>query len=67
MDKVQDTSRNYMTVTYWKEQGDISGQDRLYRNTAGLSPTNYLKFIRDDGSRTDAPTMYNTRIRKDSV
>jgi hypothetical protein len=58
LDKVQDTNGNYMTITYWKDQGEIY-LDRIdYTGNASLSPTNYVKFYLE--SRNDKPPMYTT-------
>ena len=59
LDKVVDPNGNYMTVSYWKDQGEIY----LYRidytgNTAGLSPTNYVQFTYE--GRSDAGVMYTS-------
>jgi len=64
LDKVQDTNGNYMTVTYWKDQGDIYIDRIDYTgNSAGLSPTNYVKFYWE--GRTDIYPMYtsNAEVR----
>ncbi|MEW6115271.1 MAG: SpvB/TcaC N-terminal domain-containing protein [Nitrospirota bacterium] len=59
LDKVQDLNGNYMTVTYFKDQGEIYLEQINYTgNVKGLSPAAYVKFIRE--SRTDAPPMYTT-------
>jgi Salmonella virulence plasmid 65kDa B protein len=46
LDKAQDTNGNYLTLTYWKDQGQ--GEiylDRIdYTGNGGLLPTNYVKF-----------------------
>lgn len=54
LDKVEDMNGNYMTITYWKDQGEIY-LDRIdyTGNTAGLNPINYVKFYLE--SRTDVP------------
>ncbi|MDH4098986.1 MAG: FG-GAP-like repeat-containing protein [Nitrospirota bacterium] len=58
LDKVVDTNGNYMTVSYWKDQGEIY-LDRIdYTGNGGVSPTNYVKFYRE--ARTDAPAMYGS-------
>lgn len=59
LDKVEDTNGNYMTITYWKDQGEIY-LDRIdyTGNTAGLNPINYVKFYLE--SRTDVPPMYTS-------
>lgn len=56
LDKVQDTKGNYLTITYWKDQGEIY-LDRIdYAGNASLPTTNYVKFYLE--SRTDIPVMY---------
>jgi RHS repeat-associated protein len=66
LDKVQDKNGNYMTVSYFKENGEIY-LDRIdytgNANSTPLSPTNYVKFYRDDGSRPDASDMYVPNFR----
>ncbi len=61
--RVQDTNGNYMTITYWKDypaNGEIY-LDRIdYTGNVSLPTTNYVKFVRDNGSRTDAPVMFTT-------
>ncbi len=61
LDKVQDTNNNYMTISYFKDNGEIY-LDRIdytgNSNSPALLPTNYVKFWHDDGSRPDAPDMY---------
>jgi hypothetical protein len=58
LDKVQDTKGNYMTISYYKEQGEIY-LDRIdYAGNGGLGPTNYVSFLRL--SRDDVPEKYNT-------
>jgi YD repeat-containing protein len=59
LDRVEDTNGNYMTITYWKGQGEIYINRIDYTgNTAGVSPTNYVKFYWE--SREDAPVMYTS-------
>lgn len=60
LDRVEDSNRNYMTLTYSKDQGqiyldriDYTGNENIVPNA---SPSNYVKFYLDD--RTDSPTMY---------
>ena len=56
LDKVQDTNGNYVTITYYKDQGEIY-LDRIdYTGNGNLNPTNYVKFNRE--SRTDTPLIY---------
>ena len=57
LDKVQDRNGNYMTVSYWKDQGEIY-LDRIdyTGNVYGLSQTKYVKFYSE--LRSDAPAMY---------
>lgn len=64
LDKVQDTNGNYMTITYWKDSGnnEIYLDEINYTGNAGFQPYNKVKFIRDDGSRADAPVMYTTQF-----
>lgn len=54
LDKVQDINGNYMTVGYFKDQGEIH-LDRIdyTGNVNGPGPTNYVKFWRDSGARAD--------------
>jgi len=60
LDKVQDTNGNYLTVTYWKDQGEIY-LDRIdYTGNGSLPTTNYVKFYLE--SRTDAPVMYTANF-----
>ncbi len=57
LDKVEDTNGNYMTITYWKDQGEVYLERIDYTgNSAGLSPTNYVKFYYE--ARPDVPAMY---------
>jgi len=58
LDKVQDTNGNYMTITYWKDQGEIYIDRIDYTGNGSLSPTNYVKFYWE--TRTDASVMYTT-------
>lgn len=56
LDKVQDTNGNYMTISYWKDQGDIYIDRIDYTGNGSLSPTNYVKFYygeREKGSHLD--------------
>ncbi len=59
LDRVEDTNGNYMTITYWKDQGEIYINRIDYTgNTAGIGTTNSVIFYYE--SRTDASPMYNT-------
>src|SRR3990167_2820533 len=58
LDKVQDTNGNYMTITYWKDQGEIYIDRIDYTGNGSLSPTNYVKCNLE--SRTDISSMYTT-------
>ncbi len=60
LDKVLDTNGNYMTISYWKDQGEIY-LDRIdYTGSSNLSPTNYVKFYCE--TRTDAPPLYTSNV-----
>jgi len=57
LDRVQDTNGNFMTYTYFKDQGQIY-LDRIdYTGNGATGPTKYVKFYRDS-TRTDAQAMY---------
>lgn len=57
LDRVQDINGNYMTVSYLKDQGEIYVDRIDYTgNTAGLSPSNYVKFYWE--SRLDVVPIY---------
>jgi len=58
LDRVQDTNGNFMTLTYWKDQGEIYLARIDYTGNGSLSPTNYVKFYLE--SRTDVSSMYTT-------
>ncbi|MBS3907940.1 MAG: hypothetical protein KGZ49_12980, partial [Syntrophaceae bacterium] len=58
LDKVQDTNGNYMTITYWKDQGEIY-LDRIdWTGNGSLNPTHYIIFYLEP--RSDIPLMYTT-------
>ena len=60
LDKVQDTDGNYMTLSYWKDQGEIYLGRIDYTGFGALSPTNYVEFYCE--TRTDAPTLYTSNV-----
>lgn len=60
LDKVLDTNGNYMTITYWKDQGEIYIGQIDYTGSGNLSPTNYIKFYCE--TRTDAPSLYTSNV-----
>ncbi len=66
LDKVTDTNGNYMTLSYYKDPTNreiyLDQIDYTGNTNTGLTPTNQIKFIRDDGSRPDATTNYLPRF-----
>jgi hypothetical protein len=58
LDKVQDTKGNYMTITYWKDQGEIYPGRIDWTGNGSLIPTNHVKFLLEP--RTDIPLMYTS-------
>jgi RHS repeat-associated protein len=64
LEQVIDTNGNYMTFSYFKDNGQIY-LDRIdyTGNVNDNTPTtNYVKFYRESG-RTDAPNMYTTGFK----
>jgi len=62
LDKIEDKYGNYMTVSYWKDQGN--GEIYLDRidytgNVGGLPTSHYVKFYYE--TRTDKPPMYTIK------
>ncbi len=60
LDNVQDANSNYMTVSYFKDQGEIYLQQINYtgNSSTGLSTTNYVSFELEN--RTDTVMMLNS-------
>ncbi len=59
LDRVEDLNGNYMTVTYFQDQGEVYPERIDYTGKAGsASPSNYVLFIRDNSLRTDVSWMY---------
>jgi RHS repeat-associated protein len=56
LDKVQDLNGNYMTISYWKDQGEIYIDRIDYTGNNSLSPSNYVKL--HYLTRYDSPDMY---------
>jgi len=63
LDRVEDTNGNYLTVTYWSDQGQgyLDHIDYTGNTITGALPTNTIKFYSE--SRPDAQDMYNTNFR----
>jgi hypothetical protein len=51
LDRVEDTSGNYMTLEYWKNQGEIYLDTINYAGNGSLEPSNVVMFRREE--RTD--------------
>jgi len=59
LDRVEDTNGNYMTITYWKNQGEIYLDEIKYAgSTYGLPPTISVKFYSE--LRTDVYEVFST-------
>src|SRR5207245_210226 len=61
LDQVIDTNGNYMTVTYFGDQGQGYLDHIDYTGNGATVPTNTVKFYLED--RPDAPPMYTTNFR----
>ncbi len=62
LNQVVDANGNYMTLSYFKDQGEIYLDQIDYTgNLNGAGTTNYVKFYRE--SRTDAPDMYTINFK----
>ena len=60
LDKVQDTNGNYMTVSYWKDQGGIYIDRMDYTGNGNQNPTNCVQFYHE--ARTDAPSQWISNV-----
>lgn len=60
LNRVEDTNSNYMTFTYFHDQGQIYLDHIDYAGNGSLSPSNQIYFYLED--RTDAPIMYTTNF-----
>ncbi len=59
LDKVEDVNGNYMTVTYFQDQGEFYPYRIDYTGkTGGVSPSNYVLFILETTNRTDVTWMF---------
>ncbi len=60
LDRIEDTNGNYIDITYMKDRGAIYPDEIKYTgNTAGLPPSNTVKFILESAVRTDAYEVFN--------
>src|SRR2546425_4002139 len=60
LDQVIDANGNYMTVTYFGDQGQGYLDHIDYTGNGSTAPTNTVKFYLED--RPDAPPMYTTNF-----
>ncbi len=60
LDQVIDANGNYMTVTYFGDQGQGYLDHIDYAGNGSTQPTNTVKFYLE--TRTDAPPMYTTNF-----
>jgi RHS repeat-associated protein len=58
LDKIEDTNGNYLTISYFKDQGEIYPDRINYTYHDSLSYTNYVKFYLED--RSDKPLIFRT-------
>src|SRR5438445_6792291 len=61
LDQVIDPNGNYMTVTYFGDQGQGYLDHIDYTGNGSTAPTNTVKFYLED--RPDAPPMYTTNFQ----
>src|SRR2546425_973217 len=61
LDQVIDANGNYMTVTYFGDQGQGYIDHIDYTGNGSTQPTNTVKFYLED--RPDAPPMYTTNFQ----
>ena len=61
LDRVEDADGNYLTVTYWPDQGQAYLSQIDYTGNGSILPTNTVKFYLE--TRPDAPDMYTTNFR----
>ncbi len=59
LDRVEDTNGNFMTITYYKELGEIYPLRIDYTGNVGLGTTNWVEFLLEDRFSTEPiPFMY---------
>ena len=58
LDRIEDPSGNYIEFSYFKHEGQIYLDQIDYTRHDTALPTNSVKFLRDNGTRPDAPVMY---------
>jgi RHS repeat-associated protein len=62
LERVEDANGNYMSVSYSKHDGQIYLEQIDYAGNGTMTPRNVVRFIKDAGSRLDAPVMYKTNF-----